>query len=154
MAGKGAVFLQEQDVLCDQLDTVNTTLIFLVIVIASILLSFWATVRQRQAVCLSLQGEDEAAGQVGDVYAIRALSSALILGSLGYFLCLALRLLADSSCGVSRTSAQANLWASILVLCAAIVRWRDLNRVRAASERAAADLAGETGTLADTLVEP
>lgn len=143
--------MREREELCDQLNTVDTTLIFLLIVIASVLLSFWATVRQRQAVCLALQGEDEAARQVGEVYPIRALASALVLGALGYFLCLALRLWEDSRCGVSRASAGANLWASILVLCAAIVRWRDLNRVQAESR--AGDLSGETGELADTLIE-
>ena len=141
----------EREELCDQLHTVDTTLIFLLIVIASVLLSFWATVRQRQAVCLTLQGEDEAARRVGEVYPIRALAGALVLGALGYFLCLALRLWEDSRCGVSRTSAEANLWASILVLCAAIVRWRDLNRVQAESQ--GQSLAGETGELADTLIE-
>lgn len=122
--------MDEQE-LQEQLDTVDTTLLFLVIVIFSLLLSFWATLRQRQAVCLTIQGETDAARQAGEVYPIRIAASALVLGSLGYFLYLALRLWEDARCGASQSSAWANLWASTLVLCAAIVRWRDLIRTQA-----------------------
>lgn len=121
--------MDEQE-LQEQLDTVDTTLLFLVIVILSVLLSFWATLRQRQAVCLAIQGEEDAARRVGEVYPIRTAASALVLGALGYFLYLAFRLWEDARCGVSQSSAWANLWASTLVLGAAIVRWRDLIRTQ------------------------
>ena len=132
--GKGGGHVDGQEVLQEQLDTLDDTVLFLVVIIASVLLSFWATLRQRQAVCLSLQGEEEAAQRAGAVTPIRFTASALVLGALGYFLHLALRLWEDARCGIDPTSAGANLWASILVLCAAIVRWRDLCRV-AASEQ-------------------
>jgi len=130
-----------------QLDTVNTSLFFLLIIIASVLLSYTATVRQREAVCLALQGEDELAAKAGDVYTIRKGAGALVLGALGYFLCLAVSLLEQSNTGVSQRSAQANLWASILVLSAAIVRFRDLNETHRQT------LIQETGNLADTQIE-
>lgn len=127
--------VEEQEELCQQLDTVETTLTFLVVVVASVLLSLWATLRQREAVCLAIQGEDAAARQVGNVYPIRAVAGAFALGTLGYFLWLALRLWEDERRGASRSSAWANVWASALVLSAAIVRWRDLRQAWAMSGR-------------------
>ncbi len=127
--------MEEREALCQQLDTVETTLVFLVAIVASVLLSFWATLRQREAVRLAIQGEDAAARRVGEVYPIRAVAGALVLGSLGYFLWLALRLWEDARCGASRSSAWANLWASALVLSAAIIRWRDLRQTWALSGR-------------------
>lgn len=121
--------MDDQEILEEQLDTLDDTVFFLVVIIASVLLSFWATLRQRQAVCLTLRGEEEAAQQAGAVIPIRFTASALVLGALGYFLHLAVRLWEDARCGADPASAKANLWASILVLCAAIVRWRDLRRV-------------------------
>lgn len=121
--------MDDQEILEEQLDTLDDTVFFLVVIIASVLLSFWATLRQRQAVCLTLRGEEEAAQQAGAVIPIRFTASALVLGALGYFLHLAVRLWEDARCGADPASAKANLWASILVLTAAIVRWRDLRRV-------------------------
>lgn len=123
--------MDDQEILEEQLDTLDDTVFFLVVIIASVLLSFWATLRQRQAVCLTLRGEEEAAQQVGAVTPIRIAASALVLGALGYFLHLAVRVWEDARCGADPASARANLWASILVLAAAIVRWRDLRRVAA-----------------------
>lgn len=127
--------MEEREELCGQLDTVETSLVFLVAVVASVLLSLWATLRQREAVCLALQGEDAAARRVGAVYPIRAVAGALVLGSLGYFLWLAYCYWKEASPESDRPSAWANLWASALVLSAAIVRWRDLRRSWALSEQ-------------------
>lgn len=121
--------MDDQEILEEQLDTLDDTVFFLVVIIASVLLSLWATLRQRQAVGLTLRGEEEAAQQVGAVIPIRFTASALVLGALGYFLHLAVRVWEDARCGADPASAKANLWASILVLAAAIVRWRDLRRV-------------------------
>lgn len=121
--------MDDQEILEEQLDTLDDTVFFLVVIIASVLLSFWATLRQRQAVGLTLRGEEEAAQQVGAVIPIRFTASALVLGALGYFLHLAVRVWEDARRGADPASAKANLWASILVLAAAIVRWRDLRRV-------------------------
>lgn len=131
--------MAEREELCEQLDTVDTTLNFLVLVIVSVLLSFWATLRQREAVCLTIRGEEAAARQVGEVYPIRAVAGALVLGALGYFFWLAWRLWEDAACGVSRSSARANLWASALVLSAAVIRWRDLRQTWAQSGQEALD---------------
>lgn len=121
--------MAEREELLEQLDTVDTTLKFLAVIIISVLLSFWATLRQREAVCLTLLGEEAAAEEVGEVYPIRAVAGALVIGALGYFFWLAWRLWEDAESGVARGSARANLWASALVLSAAIIRWRDLRQV-------------------------
>lgn len=120
--------MEEREELLEQLDTLDTTLNFLVVIILSVLLSFWATLRQRGAVCLVLEGEEDAARQAGEVRPVRAVAGALVLGALGYFFWLAWTLWEDAGCGVSRSTARANLWASALVLAAAVIRWRDLRQ--------------------------
>lgn len=140
--------MEEREELCEQLDTVDTTLNFLVVIILSVLLSFWATLRQRGAICLELQGETAAAEEAGEVYPIRAVAGALVIGALGYFFWLAWRLWEDADSGLSRSSARANLWASALVLAAAIIRWRDLRQAGAGPEEGSA-LADEA--LADAM---
>jgi len=137
----------DEEILRKQLNTVNTSLFFLLVVIASVLFSYFATLRQRDAICLTMEGETEEAARVGDVYEMRKGASALILGALGYFLCFAVTLMEQSDNDISKRSAWANLWASMLVLAAAIIRFRDLNQTRME------DLDQESGTLADTQIE-
>jgi len=117
--------------LCRDLERVDASLRFLVIVIASVLLSFAATLRQRRAAELLLAGDAQAAAAVGEVFPLRKGASALVIGALGFFLCLALDLAQEAEGAAARRSAGANLWASALVLAAAIVRWRDLLEVHA-----------------------
>lgn len=131
--------MAEQGDLSEQLDMLDTTLNFLVLIVLSVLLSFWAALRQREAVCLAIRGEENAARQAGEVYPIRAVAGALVLGALGYFFWLAWRLWEDARCGVSRSSARANLWASALVLAAAMIRWRDLRQTWDQSGREGVD---------------
>lgn len=131
--------MAEQEELLEQLDMLDTTLDFLSVIVVSVLLSLWATLRQRGAVCWTIQGEEDAARQAGEVYPIRAVAGALVLGALGYFFWLAWRLWEDARCGVSRSTARANLWASALVLAAAIIRWRDLRQTWAQPGQVAAD---------------
>lgn len=131
--------MEEREELSEQLDTLDTTLNFLVVIILSVLLSFWATLRQREAVCWTMRGEEAAARQAGEVYPIRAVAGALVLGALGYFFWLAWQLWEDAGWGVSRSSARANLWASALVLAAAVIRWRDLRQTESQSEQETAE---------------
>jgi len=141
-----------------QLNILDSSIFFILVVIASVLLSLLASLRQRQAVCLALAGEDAAAAEVGQVYPLRRGASALVLGALGFFLCLAVELTRDTATPQAARSAQANLWASILVLCAAIVRWRDLERTHMETlsqgvNAPSAPLFRELGPLSDTLLE-
>lgn len=120
--------MEEREALCEELETVDTALDFLAVIVVSVLLSLWATLRQRQALRLAIQGEEETADRVGEVGPIRAVAGALVLGALGYFFWLAAETWKDAGRGSDRDSARANLWASALVLSAAIIRWRDLTK--------------------------
>lgn len=133
---------EERQGLCEELELLDTGLGFLFFIITAILLSFWATVRQRDALCLTIQGETEQAAQVGDVIGLRLGTSALIVGSLGFFFMQALEACrkADPSDPAAARSARLNLIASFLVLLAALIRLFDLNAVRRAQPALADDL--------------
>lgn len=92
-------------------------------------------------------GGDGDRGQLPPIYPIRHKASAIIVGALGFFLCLALRTLEEAEEGgdcVAKRSARSNLWASLFVLLAAMLRYQDLDFV----ERCQASLE-EEDTLPD-----
>lgn len=124
---------EQKKTLCAQLGIADDSLGFLLILIASVLLSFWATVIQRKGLCLTIQGDAGGAEALPDVYPLRRKAGAMVIGSLGFFLCLALnaweQARREQDC-VARQSAFTNLWASILVLAAAVIRFRDLTFTR------------------------
>lgn len=115
---------QKQE-LCSQLRTADTSLAFLVLLILSICLSWNGTAIQREGLCRVLLGEEK---EVPDVFQIRLVASALVLGSLTYFFGLALDTWEESRCGdeTARRSANLNVWASLFVLAAALLRLCDL----------------------------
>lgn len=119
----------EREALCAQLELVDTDLGFLFLVVASVLLSYWATVRQRDALDLTLQGDTSRAAQVGDVGRIRLGAGALVTGSLGFFFMQALER-CQTADRIEGRSARLNLIASFLVLLASLIRLLDLNMVR------------------------
>lgn len=125
--------------LCRQLSITDGSLFFLLLLVFSILLSFWAVTIQRRQLCLTIQGETEAAAAAPPVYPIKHGASALVVGSLGFFLFLAYHAWREACAGedpVAKRSAGINLWASILVLAAAILRFNDLNFVEASRQSA------------------
>lgn len=131
---EGGVEMEEaqKKELCKQLGITDSSLFFLVLIILGTLLSFWSVTIQRRQLCLTIEGETELAAAAPPIYPIKHASSALIVGSLGFFLCLAYRAWKDARAGddcVARRSSSTNLWASILVLSAAILRFEDLNFV-------------------------
>lgn len=118
--------------LCRQLGITDSSIFFLILIILGILLSFWSVKIQRRQLCLTIQGETEEAAAAPDVYPIKHAASSLIVGALGFFLCLAFQAWKQACAGddcVAKRSASTNLWASLLVLAAAIVRFDDLNFV-------------------------
>ena len=138
---------EQEKTLCAQLGVVDESLFFLLLIIAATLLSFWSVSLQRKGLCLTIQGETETAGQLPPIYPIRHKASAIIVGALGFFLCLALRTLEEAEEGgdcVAKRSARSNLWASLFVLLAAMLRYQDLDFV----ERCQASLE-EEDTLPD-----
>ena len=119
---------QKQE-LCGQLCTADTSLAFLVLLILSICLSWQGTAIQREGLCRVLLGEEQ---EVPDVFHIRLVASALVVGCLTFFFGLALDTWEESRCAgqTARRSADLNAWASLFVLAAALLRLCDLVLVR------------------------
>lgn len=125
--------------LCENLATVDRSLLFLILIIFATLLAFWSVVIQRRQLCLTVQGETEAAAAAPEVYPIKHASSAIVVGSLGFFLCLALRTAREAAQGddcVAQRSASTNVWASLFVLVAALLRLCDLEYVEGSRQSA------------------
>ena len=127
----------------EQLATADQSLGFLLVLVASVLLSFWTVTVQRRGLCLVLAGEEEQAAALPDVLPARRTAGAMVIGSLGFFLCLALRAWEDARPGpeAARRPASRNLWASLFVLLAALLRFLDLRN------QAAGQDGSEAGTL-------
>ena len=127
----------------EQLATADQSLGFLLVLVASVLLSFWTVTVQRRGLCLTLAGEEEQAAALPDVLPARRTAGAMVIGSLGFFLCLALRAWEDARSWTEAAcrSASANLWASLFVLLAALLRFLDLRN------QAAGQDGSEAGTL-------
>lgn len=131
----------EQQEPCEELETLDTSLSFLLLVIASVVLSYIALARQRKALCLTIEGNTAYAEEVGQVYPLRFSASALIVGALGYFFCLTLQTYRDADpCDpVALHSANLNALAGFLVLLASLIRLFNLNF----TQRAQSALTGE-----------
>ena len=70
-------------------------------------------------------GEGGGAEELPEVFPIRLWASALVVGCLGFFLCLAVK--TDREAGYETAqSARTNLWASVLVFLAALLRLDEL----------------------------
>ena len=117
----------EETVLREQLRTVDESLLFLLLIVLSVLLSYWGVRIQREGLCRTLQGDAEGAAALPRVFPIRLSASALVVGALGFFLCLALKTERETARGgtpAARRSACTNLWASLFVFLAAMPRGR------------------------------
>ena len=115
----------KQEGLREQLCTVEGSIRFLVLIVVGVLLSFKATTVQREALCAELCGEE---ADTSAVYPLRHTANSLIVGALGFFLCLAIKTWRErdvTDCAASR-SAHSNLWAALLVFAAAVIRFDDL----------------------------
>lgn len=112
----------------DNLAALNWSILFLLLLIAGVLLSFAATVEQRDSLArlLCCRQEDGT-----DVFPVRRLASILVAGGTGFFAWLACRsakrVELQGSCR-ERSSAQANLLAAVLVFAAALIRLCDLEQ--------------------------
>lgn len=114
------------------LETLGLTLGWLLVLITGVLLSFRTTARQRDALCLSLAGEEEAAREVGCVLPTRRLASVLVTLALTFFFLLSLEAEEQARCGgdcAALRSARLNRWASFLVLVAAVLRLIDVGEL-------------------------
>lgn len=96
----------EKKELCRQLGVTDSSLGFLLFIVAGVLLSFWSVTIQRRQLCLTIAGETEAAAATHDVFPMRRTSSALILGALVFFLLVALRARQEACRGGGRGGRQ------------------------------------------------
>ena len=120
----------EETVLREQLRTVDESLLFLLLIVLSVLLSYWGVRIQREGLCRTLQGDAEGAAALPRVFPIR------LSASLGLVLGLALKTERETARGgtpAARRSACTNLWASLFVFLAALLRLDDLLGTRDAS---------------------
>ena len=116
----------EETVLREQLRTVDESLLFLLLIVLSVLLSYWGVRIQREGLCRTLQGDAEGAAALPRVFPIRLSASALVVGALGFFLCLALKTERETAQGgtpAARRSACTNLWASSPPCCGWTTCW-------------------------------
>lgn len=125
----------ERQALKEQLGTVNQSLFYLVLIILSVLLSFWSVLIQREQLEELLMGNSSKTA-APDVFPIKLSASALVVSGLGFFFCLSLRACRDAACGndpAAQKSAGMNVWASLFVLAAALIRLYDLMEARNSS---------------------
>lgn len=108
----------EDERLQENLDSIDQSILFLLVIIAGIFLSFRS---------LLLQREGLAEGKQADIYPLRAVANSLIVGALGFFLCQTRRALCDAHDPVEFHSGQSNVLATLLVFCAAVVRLDDIH---------------------------
>ncbi len=116
--------------------TLNKAIFFIVVIIGSVLLSWLSLLEQRRQARAALEGEDLSAAP--SVFPLRLGASALVIGALGFFFCLALDREKTAQAGtdpVERRSARINALASTLVLGAALVRLDDLLFVERSGQR-------------------
>lgn len=121
----------------DALATLDWSVLFLLLLIAGVLLSFAATVEQRDGLAkLLCCGQEDTT----DVFSARWLAGILVVGATGFFAWVACRsakkTLHQGTCAEQR-SAQANLLASVLVFVAALIRLNDLELISRDRQNAA-----------------
>lgn len=111
------------------LDALNAALGFLILLIAGLVLSYLATVRQRDALCCAIVGDTERAAVLGNVFPMRCKASALTIGASVFFLLLALQAAKKPEATATPAaccSTYRNLWVAVLLLVGALVRLADL----------------------------
>lgn len=126
-----------RDTACSALQTVNTSIMFLILLVLSILLSLKAVLLQREELCASLEGGDT--GALPSPFPLQKASGGIAIGALGYFFVLALRAWDEAvEAGDPKEVCltRVNLWASLFVLSAAILRFLALNARQDAAEAA------------------
>lgn len=128
------------------LGQIDASLGFLILLVLGVLLSVLVLWEQRRTVCLALEGEEEQAAELAaPILRLRRAASALVVGSLGFFFLLSQESARRAAAGTDPAacrSAVRNLWASLLVFAAALIRLYDLS----ATERE-----GQTGAAEDAL---
>jgi len=111
------------------LSSLDTSLAFQIILLGSLLLSIYATTRQREGLCCEIAGDAERSAELADVFPFRCVGTAMAIGASGYFLWLALQgmgKLDSASTYAVRHSTELSILEAVLVLAAALVRMTNL----------------------------
>ena len=119
--------MEDRESLKKDLERVDLSLVFLLLIILSILLSYQAARAQRGQLRFLLSGGE--AGCCPSLFPIRYAASVIVVGALCFFLCLAVETQEEAQASgdsAEQRSAQTNSLASTLVLAAALLRLRDL----------------------------
>lgn len=117
-----------------QLSAVNQSLGFLLLIVFSVLLSFYALALQRRQLIYS-QECPEKLNELPPVFPIRLLAGAIVSGSLCFFLQLTLQSGREpGQTPEQRLSSRRNIAASFLVLAAALIRLFDLCELQKLSQ--------------------
>lgn len=123
--------------LCAQLDTADASLRFLTLIVLSVCLSWSGVALQRRELYSRLSG---GRGRPSDLSPLRITAGALVAAALIFFFGLALDSWEQAD-RQSRPAAQRDLWASLFVLAAALLRLQALLRPQ--------DQDGQDGDLPD-----
>lgn len=118
--------------LCRALETLDRSQFYLLAIVGSLLLSWLALAEQRRQLRQGVSGPS--------VFLLRLGASALVIGALGFFFCLALTRLDQArqqNDPVECRSARLNAAASVFVLAAALIRLDDLLFVEGSGQTAA-----------------
>jgi hypothetical protein len=117
--------LKTQDAdLHSQLNTLTATLGFQLLVLVSFLFSFRANTLERDYLQSTLSGGDKTPEP--NLFPFRCRSSALSVGTAGFFFSDTLRTLQQAEGRAARRSAELNALAGFLVLAAAVIRLIDV----------------------------
>ena len=122
---------------CRALNALDASLMFLLVLIAGVLISFAATAIQRKGVaqllCCGSQGEQP------DVFPLRWKTGVMTAGAAGFFALLSRQTLKDAlgqeDCA-QRRSARANALAAALAFAATLIRLDDLEFIRCSRQNA------------------
>lgn len=133
---------EQQDGYAGQLCMINQSLGFLLLIIFSVLLSFYALTLQRKQLIYSQQCPEKLES-LPPVFPLRLLAGAVVSGSLCFFLHLALQSAQQPGQTLEQClSSRRNVAASFLVLAAALIRLFDLAEIQKLLQCSQAEPAG------------
>ena len=125
----------EREELEKALTALDGSIFFIVVIVASVMLSWLSLVKQRRDTCEALETGDLT--QDPTIFPIRLGASALIIGALGFFFYMSVRRhkqACQRTDPVEKRSAYINAGAAVLVLAAALLRLDDLLFVKRGRE--------------------
>ena len=125
----------EREELEKAIQALDGSIFFIVVIVASVMLSWLSLVKQRRDACEALETGDTA--QDPSIFPLRLGASALIIGALGFFFYMSVqrhKQACERTDPVEKRSSYINAAAATLVLAAALLRLDDLLYVKRSRE--------------------